>query len=55
MAWEKIEATICCLFGSVLLPTERKCEAIVVFRDRLDAEFVDGLVAASRRPFFVRG
>lgn len=41
-------------FGSVLLPTERKCEAIVVFRDRLDAEFVDGLVAASRR-LLVRG
>lgn len=36
-------------FACVLLPSERKCEAIVVFRDRLDAEFVDGLVAASRR------
>ena len=49
MAWEGAIATIQGSFGSVLLPTERKCEAIVVFRDRLDAEFVDGLVAASRR------
>lgn len=54
MAWERAIATIQGSFGSVLLPTERKCEAIVVFRDRLDAEFVDGLVAASRR-LLVRG
>ena len=54
MAWERAIATIQGSFGSVLLPTERKCEAIVVFRDRLDTEFVDGLVAASRR-LLVRG
>lgn len=49
MGWERAISTIQSSFRSALLPAEVKNGTVTAFRNRLDSELVDGLVAASQR------